>query len=162
MGRGWRTLPGVDTMQIYSLDLSVTRRSFFSSLSTAGGAFALGCVFEVAAQPPASLNTPLNAWVRIERDNRVRLVVSQAEIGQGIATTLPAVIAEELGADWARVILENSPADPTYRNPRLNWQFTGNSESTTSFYELMREMGASAREMLISAASDRLRVPGGA
>lgn len=149
-------------MRIHSLDLSITRRSFLSSLSTAGGAFALGCAFEVAAQTPASSTTPLNAWVRIERDNRVTLVVSQAEIGQGIATTLPAVIAEELGADWNHIILENSPADPAYRNPRLNWQFTGNSESTTSFYELMREMGAGAREMLISAASDRLKAPASA
>src|SRR5262249_59435692 len=94
-------------------------------------------------------------------DNTVTIIVSQAEIGQGIATTLPAVIAEEMGADWGRVRLENSPADPAYRNPRINWQFTGNSESTTSFFELMREMGAGAREMLISAASDRMKLPEG-
>jgi isoquinoline 1-oxidoreductase beta subunit len=99
----------------------------------------------------------MNAWVRINADNSVVIVVSQAEIGQGIATTLPAVIADELGADWAHVQLENSPTDPTYRNPRLNWQFTGNSESTTSFFDLMREMGASAREMLLSAACDRMQ-----
>jgi isoquinoline 1-oxidoreductase beta subunit len=149
-------------MQIHSLDLFVTRRSFLSCMTTASGVFALGCAFEIPAQTAASSNTPLNAWVRIERDNRVTIVVSQAEIGQGIATTLPAVIAEELGADWARVILENSPADPAYRNPRINWQFTGNSESTTSFYELMREMGAGAREMLIAAASDRMKTPASA
>jgi isoquinoline 1-oxidoreductase beta subunit len=147
-------------MGIHSLDVPLTRRSFLSSVSVAGSAFALGCAFEVAsAQPAGASGTPLNAWVRIEPDNAVTLVVSQAEIGQGIATTLPAVIAEELGADWAHVRLENSPADPAYRNPRLNWQFTGNSESTTSFFDLMREMGAGAREMLISAASDRMRLP---
>jgi isoquinoline 1-oxidoreductase beta subunit len=147
-------------MRIQSLNRLVTRRSFLSSLSAAGGAFAIGCTFEIASAQSA--NVPLNAWVRIETDNTVTLVVSQAEIGQGIATTLPAVIADELGADWSRVRLENSPADPTYRNPRLNWQFTGNSESTTSFFDLMREMGAGAREMLISAASDRLKAPASA
>jgi hypothetical protein len=57
------------------------------------------------------------------------------------------------------VRLENSPADPACRNPRLNWQFTGNSESTTAFFDLMRETGASAKEMLISAASDRVKAP---
>ena len=143
-------------MRIHSLDSSVTRRSFLSSLSTAAGAFALGYAFEIAS---GQSRVPLNAWVRIEPDNTVTLVVSQAEIGQGIATTMPAVIADELGADWAHVKLENSPADPAYRNPRLNWQFTGNSESTTSFFDLLREMGAGAREMLISAAADRLKAP---
>ena len=143
-------------MQIRSLDSSITRRSFFSTISVAGSAFALGCAFEVASAQPARSTVPLNAWVRIEPDNTVTLVVSQAEIGQGISTTLPAVIADEMGVDWRHVRLENSPADPAYRNPRLNWQFTGNSESTTAFFDLMREMGASAKEMLISAASDRL------
>src|SRR5262249_11007645 len=62
---------------------------------------------------------------------------------------------EELGADWSRVKIEFSPTAPAYRNPRINWQFTGNSESTTGFFELMRAMGASAREMLIAAAAIR-------
>ncbi|MBV9745896.1 MAG: xanthine dehydrogenase family protein molybdopterin-binding subunit [Acidobacteriia bacterium] len=149
-------------MQIHSIDLSVTRRSFLSAVSAAGGAFALGCVFEAAGQSPSAASVPLNAWVVIEPGNLVKLIVSQAEIGQGIATTMPAVIADELGADWSRVRFENSPTDPAYRNPRLNWQFTGNSESTTSFFDLMREMGAGAREMLISAASDRLKAPASA
>ena len=145
-------------MRIHSLDASITRRSFLSSVSMGGVAFAIGCAFEVASAQPAS-SIPLNAWVRIEADNSVTVTVSQAEIGQGIATTMPAIIADEMGADWAHVRFENSPTDPAYRNPRLNWQFTGNSESTTSFFDLMREMGASAREMLISAASDRLQAP---
>jgi isoquinoline 1-oxidoreductase beta subunit len=146
-------------MKIHSLDSRVSRQSFLSSVSAAGGAFALGCAFEIASAQSGSSTVPLNAWVRIEPDNMVTLIVSQAEIGQGIATTLPAVIAEEMGADWGRVRLENSPADPAYRNPRINWQFTGYSESTTAFFDLMREMGAGAREMLIAAASDRVKAP---
>jgi isoquinoline 1-oxidoreductase subunit beta len=148
-------------MRIQSLDSPVTRRSFLSTVSAAGGAFALGCAFEVASAQAAGASVPLNAWVRVEADNTVTLIVSQAEIGQGIATTMPAVLAEEMGADWARVRLENSPADPAYRNPRINWQFTGNSESTTAFFDLLREMGAGAREMLISAAADRTKAPVG-
>src|SRR6516165_611202 len=146
-------------MQIRSLDSRISRRSFFSTIAAAGSAFALGCTFEMASAQTGRPTVPLNAWVRIEPDNTVTLVVSQAEIGQGISTTLPAVIAEEMGADWGRVRLENSPADPAYRNPRINWQFTGYSESTTAFFDLMREMGAGAREMLIAAASDCVKAP---
>src|SRR4030095_4233870 len=79
-------------------------------------------------------------------------------MGQGVMTTLPAVLAEELGADWSRVKIELSTVAPAYRNPRINWQFTGNSESTTSFFELLLTMGASAREMLIAAAAKRWEV----
>src|SRR4029453_3045854 len=88
----------------------------------------------------------------------VTLISSQSEMGQGIMTTLPAVLAEELGADWSRVKFAFSTAAPVYRNPRINWQFTGNSESTTAFFELLRTMGASAREMLIGAAANRWSV----
>src|SRR5262249_1400428 len=83
---------------------------------------------------------------------------SKAELGWGMQRSLPAVLADELGADWSRVRLENAPADPVYRNPRLNWQFTGNSESTTAFFDLMREMGAAGRQMLIEAAARHWRV----
>ena len=100
----------------------------------------------------------LNAWVRIGTDDTVTLIASQAEMGQGAGTTLPAILAEELGADWKRVRLEQAPVDPAYRNPRLNWQFTGNSESTTGFFELLRQMGASARAMLVAAAAEQWKV----
>ena len=70
-------------MRIHSLDVPLTRRSFLSSVSVAGSAFTLRCTFEVAsAQPAGASGTPLNAWVRIEPDNAVTLVVSQAEIGR--------------------------------------------------------------------------------
>jgi isoquinoline 1-oxidoreductase beta subunit len=94
----------------------------------------------------------LTAWVRISPDDRVTLILSQAEIGQGISTTLPAILADELGADWAKIEVENAPVAPAYQNPRIHWMFTGNSESTRSFADVMRRAGAAAREMLIRAA----------
>jgi isoquinoline 1-oxidoreductase subunit beta len=143
------------------------RRQFLVTVALTGGALlvkvtvhpaeAFASTAHDAANDPTKA-IPLNAWVRIGTDDSVTIIVSQAEMGQGIRTTLPAVIAEELGADWSRVRLEDSPTDPAYRNPRINWQFTGNSESTPSFFELMRQMGASAREMLISAAAQKWRV----
>ncbi|MBV9968683.1 MAG: xanthine dehydrogenase family protein molybdopterin-binding subunit [Xanthobacteraceae bacterium] len=107
----------------------------------------------VRAQPAAP--APLTAWVRISPDDRVTLILSQAEIGQGISTTLPAILADELGADWAKVDVENAPVAPAYQNPRIRWMFTGNSESIQSYAEVMRKAGAAAREMLIRAALGR-------
>src|SRR5205807_9630929 len=83
----------------------------------------------------------LNAWVRISADDRITLLLSQAEIGQGISTTLPAILADELGADWSKVTIENSPVAPDYQNPRIHWMFTGNSESIQSFAPHLRQMG---------------------
>lgn len=143
----------------------VNRRQFLITASLTTGALLLECsvhpkvLASVDSQPAKVI--ALNAWLKIGTDDSLTIIVSQAEMGQGIRTTLPAVLAEELGADWSRVRLEDSPTDPAYRNPRINWQFTGNSESTPSFFELMRHMGASAREMLIGAAAQRWNVEPG-
>src|SRR5215467_6653083 len=141
----------------------VDRRQFLMTASLAGGTLLLQCAVRpeeafASEQTAAAKVIPLNAWLKIGTDDSVTIIVSQAEMGQGIRTTLPAVIAEELGADWSRVRLEESPTDPAYRNPRVDWQFTGNSESTPSFFDLMRQMGASAREMLIAAAAQKWKV----
>ncbi|MFZ6742150.1 molybdopterin cofactor-binding domain-containing protein [Undibacterium sp. JH2W] len=101
----------------------------------------------------------LGSWIKISPDNKVTVMLSQAEIGQGISTTLPAILVDELGADWQTLSIETAPFAPAFRNPKLNWMFTGNSESTQSFYELMRKTGACAREMLLSAAAQRWQVP---
>src|SRR5438874_3396003 len=144
------------------VSVELTRRDLFEITAQTSAAFIIGCLFNGKIQAFASEAAPkdltLNAWVRIAPDNKVTIVVSQAEMGQGIMSTLPAVLAEELGADWDHIQLEMSPTDPAYRNPRINFQFTGNSESTMSFFELMRQVGATAREMLIAAAADKWRV----
>src|SRR5262245_49860834 len=145
----------------------VSRRLFMTSAVAAGGGLLIGTLMDAelsgataataAVEVPldAPLTSALNSWIRISPDDVVTLISSQSEMGQGAMTTLPAVLAEELGADWSRVKIEFSPTAPPYRNPRINWQFTGNSESTTGFFELLRAMGASAREMLIAAAAGR-------
>jgi len=136
-----------------------TRRALLKASALAGGGLVLGAALPTAsARGGGAAAAALNAWVRISATDQVTIVVSQAEMGQGISTTLPAVLAEELGADWSRVKLETPLTDPAYRNPRTGHQFTGNSESITSFFEIMRAMGASAREMLIAAAAARWKV----
>ena len=141
---------------------SITRRGFLERAGKTTAALIVGCFLDgsigVVDASTDVRDQRLNAWVRVSSDDKVTIVVSQAEMGQGIMSTLPLVLAEELGAEWDRVQLEMSPAAEAYRNPRIKWQFTGNSESTMSFFELMRQVGASAREMLISAAAERWRV----
>ena len=144
------------------MNAPVSRRVFLQASAAAGGGlFLTGFLGSeaagIAAAPGAAgaRDVPLNAWLRISTDDQVTLICSQSEMGQGIMTTLPAVLAEELGADWKRVKVEISPVATVYRNPRLNWMFTGNSESTSSFFDLLLQMGASARDMLIAAASKR-------
>src|SRR5438477_4251981 len=140
----------------------ITRREFLHSSACTSATFILGCLFNgeiVALDADAdSERLEVKSWVRIGPDNKVTIIVSQAEMGQGIMSTLPAILAEELGADWEKVQLEMSPTAHAYRNPRLKWQFTGNSESTMSFFDLMRQVGASALEMLIGAAAERWKV----
>ncbi len=140
----------------------LSRRVFLQASAGAGGALLLTGLVRSDALPfgagpidAAVRDLPLNAWLRITTDDQVTLICSQSEMGQGIMTTLPAVLAEELGADWKRVKVEFSPVAAVYRNPRVNWMFTGNSESASAFFDLLLQMGASAREMLIAAAAKR-------
>ncbi len=152
----------------------VSRRFFLSASVAAGGGLLIGysltsptnvisdAIF-ASSQGRSTIGNgvPLNAWIRISPNDEVTLVSSQSEMGQGAMTTLPAVLAEELCADWSRVKIEFSSVAPAYRNPRINWQFTGNSESTTGFFDLLQAMGASAREMLVTAAASRWGVKSG-
>ena len=138
--------------------LAAPSRRGFLQTSAAGAGWLLSGQFRLLGQ---AKEVTMNAWIRIAPDDTVTLIASQAEMGQGAGTTLPAVLAEELCVDWKKVRLEQSGVDEAYNNPRVNWQFTGNSESTTGFFELLRHMGASARETLIQAAADRWRVPTG-
>jgi isoquinoline 1-oxidoreductase beta subunit len=97
--------------------------------------------------------------VRIAPDNSITLIASQSEMGQGVTTTLADALAHELFVPLDAVSIEFAPFDPAYRDPVYNWMFTGNSQGISSFYSIMRQMGAAAREMLTNAAAERLGVP---
>jgi isoquinoline 1-oxidoreductase beta subunit len=135
------------------------RRTFLKSIAAAGGSLLLAARWPALAagrrEGNGAVGSWVTAWVRIAPDNTVTLILSQAEMGQGISTTLPALLADELGADWEAVRLETAPFDPAYRNPKRSWMFTGNSESTQAFHDHIRKMGAAAREMLTQAAAAR-------
>jgi isoquinoline 1-oxidoreductase beta subunit len=146
----------------------VTRRSILgTSLAVAGSlliggstqALAEGAGPTLDARTNVGAVTDITAWVRIAPDNSITLICSQSEMGQGISTTLTAALADELGVDWRSAKIEFAPFAAAYRNPVIGWMFTGASISTQHFYMLVRQMGASAREMLVSAAAARLAVP---
>lgn len=125
------------------------------TVASGGTAASAGTAALAETTTPASLVT---AWVRIAPDGSVTLIASQSEMGQGATTTLAAALADELYLPWESVHIEFAPFAPAYRDPVYHWMFTGNSQSITSFYEVMRQMGAAAREMLVSAAAARLGV----
>ena len=94
-----------------------------------------------------------NVFVGIDTDGTVYIVAHRSEMGTGIRTSLPLVVADELDADWKRVKIEQAIGDPRYGD-----QNTDGSHSIRSFYDVMREAGATARFMLIQAAAQQWNV----
>src|ERR1700730_5189231 len=96
---------------------------------------------------------PFNAWVRITPDNQVTLILGKSEMGQGIMTALPMILAEELSLDWKQVKIEQAPT-----NPKIYDHGTGGSGSVAASWTPLRQAGAATREMLVSAAAQRWNV----
>ncbi|MGE0439461.1 MAG: molybdopterin cofactor-binding domain-containing protein [Gemmatimonadales bacterium] len=117
-----------------------------------------GCRGEPAPAGPAGAFAP-DAWIRLAPDGTVTVMVDRSEMGQGISTALPMLVAEELDADWDRVRFEFAGAGKAYYNPLLQVQATGGSTSVRAAWEPLRRAGATARAMLIVAAAARWQVP---
>ena len=100
-----------------------------------------------------------NIWLSIMPDNTVIITVNKSEMGQGVSTALPMIIADELEADWRRVKVETAPAADGYKDPVWGAQATGGSTSIRHMYEPLRMAGAAVREMLIAAAAGVWNVP---
>jgi isoquinoline 1-oxidoreductase beta subunit len=137
-----------------------SRRSF---VSLAGGtAFLLGFYVPLRKTSEAAEHAELapNAFIRIDPQGEVTLIMPQVEMGQGVYTSLSMVMAEELDADWGRVRVEHAPADVQhYANPMLGDQATGNSNSIRAFWTPLRRAGAGTRACLVEAASRSWGVP---
>ena len=100
-----------------------------------------------------------NAFIRIDETGKTTLVIPQAEMGQGVYTAIAMILAEELDADLAQVVLEHAPpSDKLYGNPIFGVQVTGNSNSIRAFWDKLRNAGAAARTMLIAAAAAQWQV----
>jgi isoquinoline 1-oxidoreductase subunit beta len=140
-----------------TLSPKLTRREFFQVSAVAGGGFALGLVMpgKLLAQEPAMPVLSPNAFVQISPVGLITIVARGAEIGQGIRTSLPMLIAEELDADWDRVQVQQAKLDEAVYGP----QWAGGSMTTPFAFTPMRQVGAAARAVLVQAAANRLKVP---
>jgi isoquinoline 1-oxidoreductase subunit beta len=113
--------------------------------------------FAQAERTPAGPFAP-NAFLRVGTDDSVTVLLAHSEMGQGIWTALPMLIAEELDADWSKIRVEHAPAAPAYAHTAFGMQMTGGSSSTWSEFERCRQAGAGARAMLVAAAAQRFGV----
>jgi isoquinoline 1-oxidoreductase beta subunit len=139
----------------------VDRRAFLKSAVVAGGALTLG--FDVPFGPQAHAGdapSEITAWIVIAPDDRVTIRIARSEMGQGITTALPMLVAEELGCDWENVRAEFVAPEENLRRGRA-WgdMSTGGSRSVRTSQDFLRKAGATAREMLIAAAAARWDVP---
>lgn len=135
---------------------SPQRRRFGQQLAALGGTVLLGFHLPACgAKAPAVDAGPFlaNAFVRIAKDGAVTVVVGRSEMGQGVVTTLPQILAEELDADWSQVRYEQAVAGPEYLRPGVGLMLTGGSQSVRSGWQQMRQAGATARAMLVAAAA---------
>jgi len=100
-----------------------------------------------------------NAFIRIDRSGKTTLVMPQVEMGQGVYTSIPMILAEELDADFAQVAVVHAPPnEKLYANPSFGVQVTGNSNSVRAFWKPLRQAGAAARAMLVQAAAKQWQV----
>ncbi|HEX6049097.1 MAG TPA: molybdopterin cofactor-binding domain-containing protein [Gemmatimonadaceae bacterium] len=143
---------------------SLDRRQFLRVSAIAGGGVLLATYIEPFANAGAALGAATkpaadfipNAYIRITPDGVITIIAKNPEIGQGVKTMLPMLIAEELDADWSKVKVEQGKLDTVNYQPR---QFAGGSTATPQNWLPMRRVGAAARAMLVAAAAQTWNVP---
>src|SRR5262245_12575614 len=144
------------------MEKTLNRRIFLKA-TAGGGALLVGGFIpglrEVGTAEAASVFEP-NVWVKIGADDSVTIMLSMLEMGQGVMTSMPMLVAEELDLDWNKIKTEWAPADPRYGNPNFGGaQLTAGSNSVRGMWKLLREAGATARTVLITAAAQTWSVP---
>src|SRR5712692_5436759 len=135
---------------------TLNRRTFLK-VSAAGGALLVGGYLpglrESSTAEAAGLFEP-NVWVKIGADDSVTIMLSQLEMGQGVMTSMPMLVAEELDVDWNKIKTEWAPADKKDGNPNFGGaQLTAGSNSVRGMWKILREAGGAAHAMLVTAAA---------
>ena len=146
--------------------MKMTRRKFLVLGGLAGAGLAVGIYVGVGREQVKTAETiwdvlpkgfAPNVWLHIDKEGMVTVRVNHTEMGQGITTALPQIVADELCADWSKVKAEIAPAESVYKNPEYGIQMTGGSTSVTTSWDILRAAGAEAREMLIRAAAKKAK-----
>jgi isoquinoline 1-oxidoreductase subunit beta len=135
--------------------ITIARRSFLQVSALAGGGLLLGVRLEPAAEAAGEGTFAPNAFLRITPEGVVTIISKNPEIGQGVKTGLPILVAEELAVDWKDVRIEQADADEAKYGP----QFAGGSQATPQNFDNMRRAGAAARILLVKAAAETWGVP---
>lgn len=143
--------------------IKVSRREFMKTGLLVGGGLVLACHIPLggraAAAADATATFAPNAFLRIGTDGSVTVIVNKSEMGQGVYTSLPMLIAEELDCDWKRVRVQAAPVAPEYNHTQFGpIMATGGSTSVRSEWERFSKAGAAAREMLVAAAARSWKV----
>lgn len=149
--------------------LQPSRRQFLATSATLAGGLVIACfvpfgksrLFAQEGGQPASPPMDPNAFVRIGSDESITVMLKHSEMGQGVWTSIPMVLVEELDCDWAKVRVQNAPNAQVYANNAFGIQGTGGSTSTLECFEQMRKAGATARAMLVDAAALQWKVEPG-
>jgi isoquinoline 1-oxidoreductase beta subunit len=140
---------------------TLTRRTFLRVSTAAGGGLLIcGYVPGIGRDASAAGVFEPSVWVKITADDTVTMTLTMLEMGQGVMTSMPMLVAEELDVDWSRIKTEWAPADPKYGNPNFGGQqLTAGSNSVRGMWRVLRESGATARAMLVTAAAQTWGVP---
>jgi len=136
-------------------DIQTSRRSFLKTSAAATGGLLMAVNLPGTlgqAMAAGTVSTP-NAWVHIADDNTISILVAHSEMGQGVYTSMPMLVAEELNVDLSQVKVVDAPPGAAYVNALLGAQITGGSTSVRAGWEKLRVAGAQVREMLVSAAA---------
>src|SRR5882724_7856192 len=139
------------------------RRSFLKTSAVAGGGLIVafyvpGVETAVSSQAPPPQPLLPFAYVKIAPDETVTIVSNHSEMGQGVYTSLPMLLNEELQADWSRIRVESAPVDAAYNHPLFGMQMTGGSTTTAAEWDHYRQLGAAARVVLVAAAAQQWKV----
>ena len=139
------------------------RRDFIRAGAAGGGGLLISLyspklALNGGAVSAAEKEFALNAFVRIGADESVTVISAHSEMGQGVYTSLPMLLNEELQADWSKIRVEAAPVDKVYNHPVFGIQMTGGSTTSPAEWERYRKMGAVARVMLVQAAAQQWKV----